>query len=273
VAALRMRIACTSSRGSLDALAYFAALAYGLNFLGHHDTEYGHIPLMASVCVGLIAGFASRMLEPARREPRPPIGRRRWAVALCLAWIIPVASLLAAAIPPSHWLARQSVVRGLINRCRFTPTPTKDIERLALWCREHTPATARFIGPPGPKAFRLWSRRSVAFNRAGSPYHADALADWFRRFQDHVNYHGPAADFVRAYIKDRHGFEARYQQMSDDDRADLARRQAASYVIAAAPSDGLSNHFDSRSSPLNLLHVEGQYAVYEVNPQRLAHRH
>ena len=28
----------------------------------------------------------------------------------------------------------------LINRCRFAAVPLDDIERLALWCREHTPA-------------------------------------------------------------------------------------------------------------------------------------
>ena len=60
-----------------------------------------------------------------------------------------------------------------------------------VWCREHTPADARFIGPPGPKTFRLWSLRSLAFNRAGSPYHAAGLADWAARFRDHVGFDGP----------------------------------------------------------------------------------
>ena len=90
-------------------------------------------------------------------DPRPGSFQRR-----------PPGFVIASSQPS----ARHSVLEGLINRCRFIAVPGDDIERLAVWCREHTPRTARFIGPPGPKTFRLWSRRSVAFNRAASPYHA-----------------------------------------------------------------------------------------------------
>ena len=190
-----------------------------------------------------------------------------------MAWIIPLASLLAAAVPLDHAAARHPLVRGLINRCRFAAVPADDIERLGLWCRDHTPATARFIGPPGPKTFRLWSRRSLAFNRAASPYHADGLADWFARFQDHVDFHGSPAEFVRSYVGDRHGFEARYQAQSDADRAALALRQGATYVVAAAPSDrNRDTQSQPSAGPLDLLHVEGRYAVYRVNPELLVQR-
>ena len=126
--------------------------------------------------------------------------------------------------------------------------PADDVERLAIWCRDHTPVTARFIGPPGPKTFRLWSQRSLAFNRSASPYHAAGLADWFARFQDHVGFHGPAKDFVQGYLADRHGFEARYDRLSDGERAALALRQGAEYVVAQAPrrSKGEGTAPDSR---------------------------
>jgi hypothetical protein len=156
--------------------------------------------------------------------------------------------------------------------------PVDDVERLALWCRENTPRSARFIGPPGPKAFRLWARRSVAFNRAASPYHAAGLADWFARFQDHVDFHAPPAEFVRAYLADRHRFESRYQALSDAQRAALAVRQGASYVVAAAPAPAPIDHTIARvetvpAPPLELLHVEGRYAVYRVRATELVHRH
>ena len=41
---------------------------------------------------------------------------------------------------------------------------------------------------------------------------------------------------MRSYVADRHGFEARYQALSDAERAALAVRQGATYVVAAAPS-------------------------------------
>jgi hypothetical protein len=188
--------------------------------------------------------------------------------------LIPLASLIAAAVPLDHPAARHPLVAGLISRCRFAAVPADDIERLGLWCRIHTPPTARFIGPPGPKTFRLWSRRSLAFNRAASPYHAAGLADWFARFQDHVDFHQDPAEFVRSYVEDRHGFEARYQAQSDADRAALALRQGATYVVAAAPnSPGQAASQPAHPSrPLELLHVEGRYAVYRVNPELIAQR-
>ena len=139
--------------------------------------------------------------------------------------------------------------------------PVDDVERLAVWCREHTPAGARFVGPPGPKTFRLWSLRSLAFNRAASPYHAAGLADWFARYAEHVAYHGTPGAFVRAYQADRHGLERRYHELTDAARAALAVRQGATHVVAAAPSRGTR---PDPNSPLEWLHSEGRYAVYRV---------
>jgi hypothetical protein len=163
-------------------------------------------------------------------------------------------------------------VRGLVNHCRFGPFPLDDIERLALWCRDHTSPSSRFIGPPGPKTFRLWSRRTLAFNRSGSPYHGAGLADWFARFVDHVDYHGPPEAFVRAYVGHRHEFEARYDSLSDSQRAALAIRQGAGYVIAEAPKEAADRRARSTASPLELLHVEGRYAVYRVDAEAVVQR-
>ena len=353
----------------VDVLVLVAMLALGLNFLGRHDTEYGHIHLLAALAFGLMVGlsgyakkkagvavgdseaarfpfhplakggagggglgttnhmafkaqftFSARkreghdshgscphppwpplhkrgkgtaftednacatpssgeLLNPHGSRPHPPWppsrkgGKAILAPALALAWVIPLASLFAAAVPLDHAVSRHPLVRGLIGRCRFAAVPADDIERLGVWCRDHTPESARFIGPPGPKTFRLWSRRSLAFNRAASPYHADGLADWFARFQDHVDFHGSPAEFVRSYVANRHGFEARYEAQSDADRAALAIRQGATFVIATAPGDTAQDASASPSrGPLELLHIEGRYAVYRVNSERLVQR-
>jgi hypothetical protein len=196
------------------------------------------------------------------------------AAAMAAAWVVPMASLLAGLVAMARPEGCPLLARGLIDRCRFLPVPLDDIERLAQWCREHTPPTARFVGPPGPKTFRLWSRRSLAFNRAGSPYHAAGLADWFIRFREHVDFHGPPAELVRAYLAGRHRFEARYQALSDDQRAELAVRQGASYVVAAAPTDVASSCGSTRrASPLELVHAEGRFAVYRVRSAERTSRH
>jgi len=260
----------------LETAVFLLMMALGLNFLGHHDTEYGHIPLLLALGTGLLIGIVGhrgheRFLSRSLRADWTAL---RLGGALALAWFVPLAALLAAAIPWNHPWSRSSLVATLLNRCRFTEVPVDDVERLALWCQENTPASARFIAPPGPKTFRLWSLRNLAFNRSASPYHAAGLADWYARFQDHVDIHVAPAEFVRAYVRDRHRFEARYDAQSDAQRAALAIRQGASYVVAAVPRAraqqigpprALEREKDLESfGPLELLHVEGRYAVYRV---------
>jgi hypothetical protein len=273
--AIRARLPFCPGWRFVDPLVFLAMLGLGLNFLRHHDTEYGHIPLLSALALGLLVGLLGQGM---RLHPSwPPLhkrGKGALAAGLALAWVIPLASLLAAFVPLDHAASRHPLVRALISRCRLAAVPADDIERLGVWCRDHTPESACFIGPPGPKTFRLWSRRSLAFNRAASPYHADGLADWFARFQDHVNFHGSPAEFVRSYVRNRHGFEARYQAQSDADRAALALRQGATYVVAAAPSVTAQDASARQlKEPLDLLHVEGRYAVYRVSPELLVQRH
>jgi hypothetical protein len=275
-AAIRPHTARRESWRVVEWAVLLGVLGFGLNFLGHHDTESGHIPLLVAMGIGLIAPLMLRrpMPVPSGWARRRDVVPWRFCGALAAAWSVPLAALLAASVPLNHSWSRHGLVSSLINRCRFTAVPVDDIERLALWCQANTPATARFIGPPGPKTFRLWSRRCLAFNRAASPYHAAGLADWFARFQDHVDFHGSPIEFVRAYLADRHGFESRYHALSDAQHAALASRQGATYVVAAAPR-GRPAALESRpaNASLELLHVEGQYAVYRVCSAELVQRH
>ena len=253
-----------SRRGSH--VIFAGLMACGLCFLSRHDTESGHWPILVVLIGGLTVPFCRRLVQPRFRDQAD----LRWAMVF--AWAIPTLALGAGLIPADHPVARSPLVRGLIARCRFAAVPIDDIERLAAWCREHTPGSARFIGPPGPKTFRLWSRRSLAFNRAGSPYHAAGLADWFARFQDHVDIHRSPQQFVRKYLSDRHALEARYDELSDAKRAELAFRQGADHAIALAPGAPRSvpDSTSVRDSPLLLLHREGRFAVYRIRPEMLS---
>jgi hypothetical protein len=155
------------------------------------------------------------------------------------------------------------VREALVRRCRFAEVPVDDVERLAIWCRKYTPPEARFVGPPGQKTFRLWSLRNLAFNRAGSPYSAAGLSDWFARYQDHVGVRDSPQAFVSAYLRDRHGLERRYDDLTPSQKSQLATRQGAAYVLAAAPKEG--SRLDAERDGLALLHVEGRLAVYRVS--------
>ena len=243
---------------SLPNVVGLAILAAGLVSLARHDTESGHLALLG----GLGTLGAGSLLARWRRVCW---SRRRVAFALLGAWAVPASAFAVPFLvddPGAHaWSA------GLVGRCRFAEVPTDDLERLATWCREHTPPSSRFIGPPGPKTFRLWSRRPLAFNRASSPYHAEGLADWSSRYRDHVGFEGSTSEFVRAYLTDYHALEAPFGRMNNLELAGLAGRQGATHVLAPSsrPDPGPPGDL---TGPLERLRVEGRYAVYRVRPGR-----
>lgn len=239
-------------------LAGLAVLGLGLLYLARHDVESGHVRLLIAAVAGVAVGAVLR--------GRPlPLTTARLARLTALGWAVPLAALL---LPAALGDAAPRWVGGLVAHCRFGMRPVDDVERLALWCRDRTPPESVFVGPPGPKTFRLWSRRSLAFNRAGSPYHAAGLADWAARFRDHVGFDGPLTAFARAYLDDRLGLERRYDALDPAGLAALARRQGASHVLASASLEVGSG----AAGPLERLHVEGRYAVYRVRPPDVAGR-
>ncbi len=249
---LAMTLAEGVARQSVARVVGLVVLTLGLIFLGRHDTESGQVPILAALGA-LGAGTAFARVRPLTWN------RRRLAFVAVLAWAVP-----ALAMGAGFWgdrAADDPIRAGLLNRCRFAEVPVDDSERIAAWCRDHTPESSRFIGPPGLKGFRLWSRRPLMFNRAGSPYHASGLLDWSERFRDHVGFTGPAADFARAYLQGRHALEAGYDRMTPQAKLALAQRQGATHVLeriserTPAPALGLG---------LELVATRGSFAVYRV---------
>lgn len=238
-------------------------LAAGLWWLTRHDPERGYLPLLVAVAAAGSATIADRRNRPAR--PRPTIlAGRRWAFALAAAWAVPMVALAAGFSPIEPGSTLAELRHALVDRCRFTRVPTDDVEKLADWCRDHTPSSARFIGPPGPKSFRLWSERAVAFNRAASPYHAAGLADWSERFRLHTGFEGTTADFARAYLRDRHGLEAGFARLTPAGLATLARSQGAGYLLAGELHSADAGAWEA-------LRTEGRYTVYRLRDAPLAH--
>jgi hypothetical protein len=245
-----------------------AALLAGLHFLSRHDTQSGHVRLL--MALGLVAMFGivesrTRLLGRFQTWPSGRIAR-----AVALSWTLPAFALVFSVVPLADTETGRPIAGWLLDRCRFAAIPRDDIERLAVWCREHTAPEARFVGPPGPKTFRLWSLRSLAFNRAGSPYHAAGLADWAERFRAHVAFEGTPAEFARAYLDNRQALERRYDELDAGQLAALAEEQGAGYVIA----DRHLSVEGPRGSggSLERLHAEGEYAVYRVRPVAVAKR-
>lgn len=236
------------------AFAGLAAFVCGLVFLSRHDTASGHVPLLAAWSTAVALSAFLRF----RDQSAPSIGwtPRRLALAISLSWVVPTLALLAP-LTASRFPALAKPALALATHCRFAETPRDDVEALALWARRNLPADARFIGPPGPKTFRLWSRRDLAFNRASSPYHARGLADWAARFRAHVGFEGTGAEFATAYLDNRQKLEQGFDTMPDDQLAALAHAQQARFI--------LSRHRNGPSSKLTLVKEAGHYAIYTVD--------
>jgi hypothetical protein len=257
VIATQVELAATFGRrlggARWESVSSLAALGWGLVYLSRHDTESGHIRLLLALgglTLGRLVVRLSR-LDLTALDWHP----RRLSRLLTLAWAVPLAALVVPVLPWAETERGRPVAEWLLSRCRFVARPRDDIERLAVWCRANTPPDALFLGPPGPKTFRLWSRRSLAFNRAGSPYHAAGLADWAERFRRHVAYDGSSDDFARAYLTDRQALERRFDALTPEALVELARSQGATHVIALDRPD---------SGPLVKRHVQGRYALYEL---------
>jgi hypothetical protein len=230
---------------------WLGVLAAGLSYLVLHDPAAGQGPLLVGAAVGLLAERLARL----PRLRRLSLSTARLSRLAVFAWVVPLACAVAPLLPSRC----DGIKRVLIHHARFGAWPLDDVERLAAWARDHTPTDAVFITPPGPKTFRLWSLRSVAFNRAASPYHAEGLADWADRFRDHVGFAGTDPEFARAYLENRQAIESRYDALDDDSLAALARRQGASFVLAR-PRDLAPD------SPLEHLKKDGRHAIYRVRP-------
>ena len=237
-------IAC--SRWKISIFVPLGILAIGTFDLARHDTESGHVGMLIATVIGFLVLYASRL------ELRVGWNRRRVTLAAVVCWAVPFAAFAA----PIVFGSESRIAAELAARCRFAAVPTDDIERLAVWSRAHTEPNARFITAPGPKTFRLWSERAVAFNRAASPYHAAGLRDWSDRFRAHVGFEGSTESFVNGYLSDRHAFESRFARLNADELATLAKGQGASYVLAAKGIEC--------GGQLKVVASEGRYSIYRL---------
>ena len=246
---------------------WLGVLGGGLLHLLHHDTRNGASILGGTLVVWMgVEALIRRHTQRIDRESTKEKSLPRWeplsairprpGVWLGLAWLVPGAAWCLQVVTPASDRADWPI--ALTARWRFLERPIDDEERLAWWCRTHLPAEARLVTPPGPKSIRLWSQRSVVFNRAGGPYHARGLAEWAERFRLHVGFEGDLQTFAAAYLNNRVALESRYDKLTDRQLADLARKFNATHVWTRTNAQATAD------SPLILLKTIGRHRVYRV---------
>jgi hypothetical protein len=240
-------------------VVWLIVILCGLVHLSAHDPQ-GSGGVLAAVLA--VVGAGERVI----RRAGILWNARRRALVIASSWAVPALALcggLAAigAGETPEW------ARSAVERCRFFETPFDDMERLGAWARRNLPEDAVLVGPPESKTLRLWSRRAVSFNRAGSPYHGRALLVWGERFRRHVAFAGDTRELARAYQRDRARLEARYYELSCEELSILLDEMNASHVVTHSQRED-----ELARGGIERLHVEGRYAIYVRRARVLASR-
>jgi hypothetical protein len=242
--------------GDRSRIVWFGAIGVGMRHLAFHDTQPSAWILGAGLAVVAIWSVMDR-LRPIEWNAR------RCVMVSVAAWTVPILAVFGGLNGmerggPPAW------AKSLVARCRFVECPTDEVERLGVWARGHLAGDAMIVGPPGEKTFRLWSRRSVAFNRAASPYHASALGLWADQFKRHVGFEGSSRAFAAAYLRDRQSLEARFDRLSVGQLRSLMETERGTHLLALSPGERAKRGLPSIGGVFAALRIDGRYAIYEV---------
>jgi hypothetical protein len=125
------------------------------------------------------------------------------------------------------------------------PTASPGELAMASWAQRETPVDAVFLTPPWLQRFRLLSRRAVVVDTKSPPLRPDLLVEWYRRM---------CAIVELADAKHYRLVEARWAELTPEQRHTVARRFEAEYIVVTADI----------AMPGTPVHRNDEYAVYRV---------
>ena len=261
-----------------------AMLALGLNFLGHHDTEYGHIPLAGGAGVGLGVGLSGmcrdrRSVRVASRVPFGGLGMdacRRFA-AMATFW-----PRRGSSRWPRCWrrrcrrimpASRHPLVRGLDQSLPVRGRSGRRYRAAGpVVPRSHARRPPASSDRPVPR--RSGSGRGAAWPSTARPAPTTPTA-WPTGSRDFrttsiSTARRPSLCVRTSTIGTDLKPATRRRPTPIGPRWPCARERPTS--SPRPPSDGKQHSRPRHQGPLELLHVEGRYAVYRVNPELLVQR-
>ena len=140
--------------------------------------------------------------------------------------------------------------------------PGDDAEYLSVcdWAREHTPADAVFLVPPGEWSMRLRGGRAIVVNFKAVPQLSGELPEWRDRLRGVLALHD-LRSLPRGYRQTMRAIDERYGSLTDEDLLAAARAYDARYIVVPrplGPHDGLHLDFSSPTA---------RYFVYDRAPR------
>ena len=234
--------------GLYAAMTLFALLTAGFWFLGETFVQLNlyrfsiYPKLLACVWLAWLLWEAS---------PRP--------------YIVPALVLLAAGavgIAASTGLLAPPTVRSPLGlQLKGLQGDDAAYLELGAWVRDHTPKDAVFLVPPDEESFRVHARRAIVVNFKGVPQLSGELPAWRDRLQDVLDLDTAGLlALPRPMGRTLEAIRGRYESLSQEHHAAVARKYGARYAVLAhrldAASDWRLAHSDST----------GRYFLYDLDP-------
>ena len=145
-------------------------------------------------------------------------------------------------------------VRGPFFGAFAMPRDDDDYLAVCDWAREHTPAGAIFLVPPGEMSFRWRGQRAIVVDYKAVPQLSGELRDWAYRLQ-RVLALKDLRTLPHGYRQTLAAVDQRYASLSQDQLEAAAREFHARYVVAAKRLEHASPLF---ASP------DHRYFVYDL---------
>jgi hypothetical protein len=174
-------------------------------------------------------------------ERRAPAGRAHFPIpfAVCLA---PSMVLLLALFHP--WLGLQIALQDDADRQYL---------ELCAWARDHTPKDAVFIVPPNEQLFRYHARRAIVVNFKNVPQLSSEMREWKQRLEAILDQ--PLAALPKRFDKAHAAIAVRYDGLSGEHLAAVARQYGARYLVTARALPGRGAVFENDSYHLYDLSI------------------
>jgi hypothetical protein len=140
-------------------------------------------------------------------------------------------------------------VRPLFGRLQGTMQYRNELDDIALWASEHTPADALFVVPPAYKAFRVKADRAIVVDFKSFAFDDEAMLEWLARLKGVVG---------RDELSLGNDWERELTEAYDTQPRESLLKAAESYGadFVVVPGDW--------TLPLELVYANDGYAVFRV---------
>ncbi|MFN4242636.1 MAG: DUF6798 domain-containing protein [Tepidisphaerales bacterium] len=173
-----------------------------------------------------------RLVQTFVTDRTPPLLLAAALMSLACAWAwrrrpLPDGAALAGA---AGCVLVGALAWGRATGLNYLPDDPPEYRALGRWARQHTPADALFLVPPGEQTWRIESLRAIVINFKGIPQTRAEMPEWKRRMVD-VTGEPDLMRFASTYARAMASVDAAYFALDGQRLRDVALKYDAQYVV------------------------------------------